>query len=66
MIKSTKKLVRVRDVIELTGISRTSLWRLIKAGGFPEPFRLGPRINCWYEDEVLEWFNSRREDNKAA
>ena len=59
------KLVRVRDVLKLTGISRTSLWRLIKSGDFPAPFKLGPRMNCWYDQEVRDWINSRRE-NQAA
>ena len=65
-MKTTEmKLVRVRDVMELTGISRTSLWRLIKSGDFPAPFRLGPRMNAWHEHEIYDWLNSRRK-NQAA
>jgi predicted DNA-binding transcriptional regulator AlpA len=32
-------------------ISRPQLWRWIKAGAFPAPFKLGGR-NAWLEDEI--------------
>jgi len=32
-------------------ISRIQLWRWIKSGGFPPPFKLGNR-NAWLESEI--------------
>lgn len=43
---------RVRD---LTGLSRTTAWRLQKAGQFPVPIRISPSRVAWRESELLAW-----------
>ena len=60
-----EKLVRVKDVLQITGMSRSTIWRLVNSGDFPQPFRLGPRMNAWHEREIHDWIKSRRE-NQAA
>jgi len=40
--------------------SRTHLWRLIKAGHFPRPVKLGHGSrNSWVEQEIDEWIAAR-------
>ncbi|MYA50323.1 MAG: AlpA family phage regulatory protein [Chloroflexi bacterium] len=34
------QLLRVKDVERELGISRTTIWRLVKAGAFPPPLRI--------------------------
>lgn len=43
---------RVRD---LTGLSRTTAWRLQKTGQFPVPIRISPSRVAWRESELLAW-----------
>jgi prophage regulatory protein len=40
--------------LESKGIpySRPHIWRLIKAGKFPKPVKIGAAKNCWVESEV--------------
>jgi predicted DNA-binding transcriptional regulator AlpA len=48
------------DLIEM-GVrprSRAQRWRLIKAGQFPRPTKLGSR-NAWPESEILAWLAER-------
>lgn len=47
---------KVRD---LTGISRTTAWRLQKAGDFPLPVVISPGRVGWRESEVQAWKASR-------
>ena len=47
---------RVRD---LTGISRTTAWRLQKAGDFPLPVVISPGRVGWRESELEAWKASR-------
>lgn len=39
--------------------TRTHTWRLVKAGLFPAPIRLGPGRVAWFEDEVDRWIAAR-------
>ena len=55
------RILRQPEVSELTGLSRTSLWRRTKDGSFPRPFRLGGKRSKavgWKAEEVEEWLES--------
>jgi prophage regulatory protein len=52
-------ILRTTDVIRLTGLSRTTLWRLERRGGFPARLRLGPNSVGWLDDEVRQWIKAR-------
>ena len=40
-------------------LSRTSLWRMVKAGDFPAPIRLSARAVGWRVGDVQRWLESR-------
>ncbi|MCY4654385.1 MAG: AlpA family phage regulatory protein [Dehalococcoidia bacterium] len=46
------KVLRLLAVLERIGLSRSTLWRLINDGEFPEPIKLGPRATGWLEEEA--------------
>lgn len=54
-----RRLLRQREVLDLVRFSLTTLYRLMAAGDFPRPIRLGQRAVAWWEDEVLEWMDNR-------
>ncbi|HYD04806.1 MAG TPA: AlpA family phage regulatory protein [Reyranella sp.] len=39
--------LRLPEVIRRTGLSRSEIYRRIKAGTFPQPQKRGPKINVW-------------------
>jgi len=39
--------------------SANTLWRKVKAGEFPQPIKLGPRITAWKAGEVRAWINAQ-------
>lgn len=53
------RLIRVDEVIELTGLARTTIWRRERDGDFPARRRLGENSVAWSEREVLEWIAGR-------
>jgi len=53
------KLLRQKQVIDATGLSRMTIWRLERAGQFPQRRRLGPNAIGWVENEIDEWIASR-------
>jgi predicted DNA-binding transcriptional regulator AlpA len=34
--------------------SSATLWRMVKAGTFPRPVKLGPRITAWRVEDIRE------------
>ena len=55
---SAPAILRVPAVLELIGLSRTSLWRRVRAGDFPAPVRLGGRGSRavgWRRADVERW-----------
>ena len=53
------RVLRQNQVIDRVGLSKSTMWRLIKAGRFPKPISLGPRAVGWLEDEIESWIASR-------
>ena len=53
------KLLRHKAVIEATGLSRMTIWRLERARQFPQRRRLGPSAVGWVQAEIDEWIASR-------
>ena len=43
MMKMREKLLRRREVEKITGIGRSSIYRLMKACEFPRGVRIGPK-----------------------
>ena len=53
------KLIRLREVLGLTGLSRSTLYLKMGNGTFPESVQLGERVVAWWEGKVREWMASR-------
>jgi len=46
-----QRLIRLPEVIRLTGIPKSTIYKLISDGRFPKPQRLG-RLALWKSSEV--------------
>lgn len=54
-----EQFLRTRDVLERTGIGRTSLWRLERIGEFPPRRALSENVKGWLASEIDAWLASR-------
>ena len=54
------RILRLPEVLFLTGLSQASLYRYCKANRFPVQVRLGPNRVGWRASEVREWLETRR------
>ena len=46
---------RLPTVLHATGLGRSTLYRLIAAGFFPAPIRLGARAVAWRWEDIDHW-----------
>lgn len=53
------KVLRIRAVMDLTGLSRSSVYRLALEGRFPRSIPLGPRSVGWLSSEVTAWIQGQ-------
>lgn len=50
-----KKMYRLPDVMNMTGLSRSSIYLRISTNEFPKPVKLGRRAVGWPEDTIIAW-----------
>ncbi len=43
----TDQLFRIKQVLEILPIGRSTWWEGVRSGVYPEPIKLGPRTTCW-------------------
>ena len=53
------RLIRLKEVIDCTGLARSTIYKYIAEGAFPKPVSLGDRAVAWVESEVQEWILER-------
>lgn len=56
-----KRLMRIREVMSVTGLSRSSIYKYISLGMFPKPVKIGERAVAWASDEIDAWVITRVE-----
>jgi len=54
-----QRILRCRQVLARTGLSRSSLYALIGRGEFPSAVRLSQRSVGWLEQDVAQWIEAR-------
>ncbi len=54
-MQETDCILRLRSVLARSGLSRSTLYRKIKNGTFPEQVRIGEYCSGWRESELNRW-----------
>ena len=53
------QMLRAPEVMARVGLSRTTIWRRVRAGTFPAPLALGENSIGWPAREISAWLESR-------
>ena len=56
---STERIIREQERKQITGISRSHWWRLIRQGKAPQGVKLGERAVGWKLSQLQEWIETR-------
>lgn len=60
------RILRVRQVGERTGLSRSTIYELVAEGVMPPPVRIGHRTVGWVESEVDEFLRRRIAQSRTS
>ncbi len=53
------RLLRTKQVMAVTGLSRMTIYRLERAGLFPARRKLGENSVGWIDEDIILWIESR-------
>lgn len=63
---TSQTIIRLPQVKQRTGLSRSTIYALIKAGQFKAPISLGARAVGWLESDVSEFIETRVKASRKA
>jgi prophage regulatory protein len=50
-------ILGVQEVLRMTGVSRRTLYRMMKDNEFPRPYKITNSRIGWKKFELIEWIN---------
>lgn len=53
------RLLRLPEVESVTGLKKSTIYSLMKAGKFVNPVRISKRCTAWPEGAVLSWVQTQ-------
>ena len=58
-MNTAPRILRIKQVTDIIGVSRASVYAWVAKGEFPKQVKLGLRASGWRSDEVEAWIASR-------
>ena len=55
MTDTPERILRLKAVLDRTGLSRSTMYRKMDNGTFPKNIHISARCKGWRESEVTEW-----------
>jgi prophage regulatory protein len=52
------RILRIKAVLERTGLSRSTMYRRMQHGTFPRNVQISTRFMGWRESAIAEWLKS--------
>ncbi|MGR5325018.1 helix-turn-helix transcriptional regulator [Vibrio sp. PNB22_2_2] len=62
----SQRIIRLPEVKEKTGLSRSSIYLRMSKGSFPQSISLGERAVGWLEADVEQWLDACVSASKAV
>lgn len=59
VIEAIPQLLRLPAVLRVTGLARSTVYRMVAEHTFPAPVKLAKRAVAWRHDDVRRWTNGR-------
>lgn len=54
------RVIRIRELKNLIGLSKTTIYEMMKGGEFDKGFLIGKRARGWLLSSALNWLESRK------
>ena len=54
-----KEFLRMKDIQQMTALSKSTIYRLISEGSFPKQVKIGKRTVVWVRSDVSNWMDQQ-------
>lgn len=58
--KKPDGFIRQKELLPLLGFSAPTLWRKVRNGTFPKPFKLSTKITAWALEDIYFWIEEKK------
>lgn len=58
-METEDRYLRRKEVEEMTGLSRSSIYRMMHQGEFPRPYRITQRAVRWLQSDIKQWMGMK-------
>lgn len=62
----SNRFLRLPDVINKVGLSRSTLYAMIKNGDFPDKIKIGPMAAGWLESDIDKWIQLKIKQSRST
>ncbi len=59
------RLIKLKTVMDKTGMAKSTIYKYMEAGEFPENVKLTTRSVAWVESEIDEWIMEKMQQRAA-
>ena len=66
MATETERLLSTNEVMERLGVSKSTLWKLVKREDFPQPIKLSAQMYRWPESAITAWIEAQVSARQAT
>lgn len=49
------KFIRINQVMEKTGLAKSTIWLWVKENKLPKAIKISPRVTVWQESDIDNW-----------
>ncbi len=60
------RLIRLPEVMDRVGLSRSSIYQYIQQGRFPAQINLGSRCVAWNSEDIDAWIQEKVDQSKPV
>ncbi len=53
------RLIPIQEVMQLVGLKKTTIYKMMGENSFPRPVKLGRRSSRWVEREIASWQHAK-------
>ena len=62
----SRRILRLPNVLDRTGLSRSTVYQRVSEGRFPRSVSLGDRAVGWVESDIEEWISRQIENSRNS
>jgi prophage regulatory protein len=59
------EFIRLPQILYLTGLGKSSIYKFMEEGHFPQSTKLGSRVTVWQKSDIQDWIKSKIQARKS-